>query len=139
MGQRAALPCPPGRPTGIHQEVFTMAIVAFALPILPGKSEKDRSYFQDIVEAHRSEYEASRKRAGITKEMTWLQHTPKGDLGIVYLEVENPRRMFQALATSQERFDVLFREYVMDVHGVDLTQQMPGPLSELTFANQLPS
>ncbi len=116
-----------------------MAIIAFAFPVLPGKSEKDRSYFQNMVEAHRSEYEASRKRAGITREMTWLQSTPQGDLGIVYLEVENPERMFQVLATSQEPFDVQFREYVMDVHGVDLTQPMPGPLSEMTFANQLPS
>jgi hypothetical protein len=116
-----------------------MAIVTFALPVLPGKSDKDRTYFQSMVEAHRSEYEASRKRAGITKEMTWLQSTPQGDLGIVYLEVEDPVRMFQVLATSQEPFDVLFREYVMDVHGVDLTQPMPGPLSEMTFANQLPS
>jgi hypothetical protein len=35
--------------------------------------------------------------------------------------------------------DVMFREYVMDVHGIDLTQPMPGPLSEMTFANQLSS
>jgi hypothetical protein len=67
------------------------------------------------------------------------QSTPKRDLGIVYLEVEDSERMFQVLATAQEPFDVLFRAYVMDVHGVDLTQPMPGPLSEMTFANQLPS
>jgi hypothetical protein len=50
-----------------------------------------------------------------------------------------PRLIWHGLRRTQEPFDVLFREYVMDVHGVDLAQPMPGPLSEMTFSNQLPS
>lgn len=37
------------------------------------------------------------------------------------------------VATSDHEDDVRFREFVKDVHGMDLTQPPPGPLPELVF------
>jgi hypothetical protein len=39
----------------------------------------------------------------------------------------------QGLATSQEPFDVWFRERVKDFTGLDLSQPLPGPISKLAF------
>jgi hypothetical protein len=110
-----------------------MAAIAFSAPILPGKSERYRKFAHE-VERRRSEYEASRKRLGITKEMAWIQATPQGDVAVVYFEAADPERAMQGLATSQDAFDVWFRAYTLDVHGLDLTQPPPGPYSELTHA-----
>jgi hypothetical protein len=110
-----------------------MAAVAFSAPILPGKSERYRNFAHE-VERRRSEYEASRRSLGITREMAWIQATPQGEVAIVYFEAEDPGRVMQGLATSQDAFDVWFRAYTLDVHGLDLTQPLPGPLSEPTHA-----
>ena len=35
------------------------------------------------------------------------------------------------LGSSQDEFDVMFREKVLEVHGLDVTQPPPGPMPEL--------
>ena len=52
---------------------------------------------------------------------------------ILYLEVGDPARAFQELATSQEPFDVWFRGFAREYYGLDLTQPLPGPLPELVL------
>lgn len=102
----------------------------------PGKTETFKRFREEVLGNRRSDYEASRRRLGMTKEAAWLQQTPQGDMAIVSFEAANPQQVFQGLATSQEPFDVWFRQYTMEVHGLDLTQPMPGPLPEQTFAWQ---
>ena len=41
----------------------------------------------------------------------YLQHTPQGDMVIVYLEGDDIVRSFQSFATSQDAFDVWFRQH----------------------------
>lgn len=110
-----------------------MATIAFAAPILPGKLEAWRRFNQETLGSRRSEYEASRRQFGITRESAWLQQTPQGHMAIVYLETTEPEQMFQAMATSADPFDVWFRQQVLDIHGLDLTQPPDGPLPELAF------
>ena len=80
---------------------------------------------------NRSEYEASNKRLGITRVVTSLQQTLQGDMAIVYLEAQDIPRVFEGYASSQEPFDVWFREQVKAIHGVDFSQPLPGPLPEV--------
>jgi len=107
-----------------------MASLASAFPILPGKEEQWQHFSQEMAGPRRSEYEASRKRLGITREVAYRQHTPQGDLSVVYFEAQSIPEVFGGFATSQEPFDVWFREQVLEIHGLDFTQPPAGPLPE---------
>jgi hypothetical protein len=72
-------------------------------------------------------YDASRQRLGITRESVWIQQTPGGDFGVVYLEADDLQAVFVGLATSQVPFDHWFREHTREIHGIDLEQGFPPP------------
>lgn len=107
-----------------------MASIAIALPILPGKTEQWKHYCQEMTGPRRSEYEASRKRAGITREAAFLQQTPQGDMVVVYIEAQDVQRAIVAPGMSQEPFDVWFLEQTKEIHGFDPSQPLPGALPE---------
>ena len=109
-----------------------MASLAAALPILPGQTEVVRRMSEEALGPRRSEYEESRRRLGITKEMAWIQHTPMGDMVIVYWEAENPQRILEQMARSHDQFDEWFRQFIQNAHGLDITQEQP-PANELVF------
>ena len=66
------------------------------------------------------------------------QQTPQDDFAVVYLEAADLGRMFQGMATSQDPYDVWFRQQMLDIHGWDVTRPLPGPLPELVFEWQEP-
>ena len=111
-----------------------MATLAFALPLTPGKTEAWLRWGDELLGERRAEYEASRRRLGVTVERCFLQHTPQGDLNVVVLEAEDLAVAFHRVATSQEPFDVWFSEKAKEYFsGLDLGQPLPGPLAELVF------
>jgi hypothetical protein len=57
--------------------------------------------------------------------LAWATHEP------VTYEAQDIPRVFASLASSQEPYDVWFREQVKDIHGVDFSQGLPGPLPEV--------
>lgn len=64
-----------------------MQTIAFAAPLLPGKTEADREALASCANGdRRAEDEASRRRAGITRESVWIQSTPGGDVAVVVLD-----------------------------------------------------
>ena len=109
-----------------------MASFAMALPILPGQAEGIRRMREEALGPRRSEYEESRGRMGVTKEKAWVQPMPMGEVVLVYWEVEDPQRALRQMAESQDQFDVWFRQFIQDVHGVDIAREQP-PSSELVF------
>jgi len=105
-----------------------MQCVAFAAPMLPGKTETDRAAMESCSNGERkAEFESSRQRHGITREAVWIQQTPGGDLAVVYLEADDLQAAFAGLGSSQEPFDQWFRDVVREVHGIDLAQGFPPP------------
>ena len=108
-----------------------MAAFAAIFPILPGQTEAYKQFGQEL--ARRSGYEDSRRRLGIHVERSFLQSTPQGDLSLITFEADDISRVFQGLATSQEPFDRWFRERVLEIHGVDVTQPPPGPAPQVIF------
>ena len=110
-----------------------MAALAMTLPLLPGKTESWKRWVQEMASTRLSEFQASRKRLGITREVSCLQQTPQGDMAILYIETEDIAHAFQGLATSQDPFDVLFRQRTQEFFGFDLTQPPLGPLPETVF------
>jgi hypothetical protein len=59
----------------------------------------------------------------------WVQQGPEGPREILVMEVEDPGRAFELMATSQEPFDVWLREVLLDTYKLDLSQPA-GPLPE---------
>lgn len=106
-----------------------MPSVAFAAPLLPGKTEKARDDIHSCApggDRHAAD-EASRARHGITREAVWIQPTPGGDLAVVYIQADDLQTAFAGLASSQVPFDVWFREQVRDVRGINLEDGFPPP------------
>jgi hypothetical protein len=104
-----------------------MPSIAFMVPIVPGKEDLDLSTMEEFAGSRKDEYEASRKRLGITRESVWHQETPVGKVAIVYIEADDVGGAMMGIATSQEEFDVWFRERMNEIHGVDLSEPAPPP------------
>jgi hypothetical protein len=107
-----------------------MASLAIAFPILPGKTEQWKHFNQEMAGPRRSEFAAYAKRVGMTRQASYLQHTPQGDMAVVYSEAQDVQRVFEGIGTSQEPFEVWIREQAKEIHGVDFSQPLPGPLAE---------
>jgi hypothetical protein len=105
-----------------------MQSVAFAVPILPGRTDDDREAMRSCVEGERrTAYEASRARHGIRREAVWLQPTPAGDVAVVYLEADDLPAAFAGLGSSEDEFDRWFRDMARAIHGINLEDGFPPP------------
>ncbi|HEX7950273.1 MAG TPA: hypothetical protein VF494_07975 [Candidatus Limnocylindrales bacterium] len=105
--------------------------ICFALPLLPGATDADRDEMVACWHGERAaEHRASRARHRITREATWIQPTPAGDLAIVLLESDDLAASLYGVATSDDPFDAWFRGHVQRVHGVDLAggMNLPEPI-----------
>jgi hypothetical protein len=57
----------------------------------------------------------------------FLQPTPNGDVGIVYLEGDGADTAFAAWGQSQHPFDVWFKQSIGATYGIDFSAPPPGP------------
>jgi hypothetical protein len=104
--------------------------IGFALPVMPGKSENARMFFQELESSRKQEYSDSERRLGVTKELWFLQQTPQGDLLVAYIESPDAAHALQRFSQSQDAFDQWFKRSLAAVTGVDLNNPPPWPLSE---------
>jgi len=109
--------------------------ICFALPLEPDATDTDRVEMLACWGGDRAtDHAASRTRHGITREATWIQSTPSGGLAIVLLESDDLAASLFGVATSEEAFDVWFRDHVRAVHGVDLAAGMNLPEQVLDYS-----
>ena len=114
-----------------------MQSLAFVAPMIPGKTDMDRAALQSCANGKRQPaHEASRKRAGISREAVWIQSTPGGDFAVVYLEADDLQVAFAALSASPDPFDSWFREHTLEAHGIDLANAFPPPEQALDFRRE---
>lgn len=105
-----------------------MAAVAMAMPVLPGMEQRWRDYVSQLESPEvRDEYKGSRRAVGMSRETVWSQRTPDGRLmAVVMMEADDLNAVFGNLATSEDPFTGRFREFLKDVHGVDIaTDELP--------------
>lgn len=104
-----------------------MATSVFVLPILPGKEEFDRESLQHMAAPgpEHDAYVAARRSAGITREAVWHQRTPMGTFAIVLMEGDDLNAAMGAMIAGQDPFNTQFRQFVKEVHGVDLAADAP--------------
>lgn len=92
---------------------------AFFVPLLPGKTETARAFAAELSGPRRAELDLA--QTTVTKESWFLQETPFGDFIIVYYHSPDPKKVHEALAASEEPFDVWFRAQILDITGVDIS------------------
>jgi hypothetical protein len=107
-----------------------MPTIAMALPIPLEKLDFWLTAMREIAGPRSKEFDASRRRAGVTSTKVWLQQGPGGAMELLVIEADDPARMFAEFGSSQDPFDVWFRAVIADVYGLDLTQPPPGPPPE---------
>ena len=107
-----------------------MAAYRYMLPLLPGQEAMDRRLLEEVQGRRRAEYEAAWRRLGVRAERVWHQATPQGTVAVVYLEADDLGQVFTGIATSDDPFIVWWRAQILAVHGVDLSQPLPGPPNE---------
>ena len=103
-----------------------MPVIAFAIPILPGKEALDRDTFADMEGARRDDYEAALRDAGVTRHTVWHQETPDGTVAIVYMESQDEGAI-ASFASSDAPLNRWFRDRMNEVHGLDISQAGPPP------------
>src|SRR6266851_6148263 len=90
----------------------SMRLVAYAFPVLPGKEGELRSFVREL-ESRSSEYDASRRQLGVTREAVFLQRTSQGSQVITYRELEGP-----AMAQpSSQGLEVWLKDRMSGLHG----------------------
>jgi hypothetical protein len=104
-----------------------VATFVFVLPILPGKEDVDREMLEQLNAPgpQHDAYVAARRGQGLTRETVWHQVTPGGTLAIIVLEGDDLQSALMTSSTSDDPFHRQFREFVKDVHGVDLANDPP--------------
>jgi hypothetical protein len=107
-----------------------MALFAIAVPILADKTAQFEAFIGALNGAKKADFAASRKRLGV-RERTFHQQTPMGDIVIVTLEGDDPAGAFKKFGQGDDAFTKWFVAQVKDVHGVDITAPLPGPMPTL--------
>jgi hypothetical protein len=111
-----------------------MQSLAFAIPLLPGRTAASVEMWGSCWTGARAEaYQDARRRAGITREVVWIQSTGAGDLAVVYLEADDLDTAFAVLGGSTQPFDRWFRERARHVHGTAWGERPTEPRLALDF------
>ena len=115
------------------------AVLTF--PVLPGKSEVDIRKIADRFKADPQAYRDSRRRAGVTLERAYWQHTPMGDFVVAYAESNKNTvaETLQAMAQGSTDLDRFFIEAVKEVHGIDITSRPLVPLRRRSASGSIPT
>ena len=109
-----------------------MAQYAFINPVIAGKMDVWKNYVTEMTGPRRQEYKESRKKAGLSVEKVWVQHTPMGDYAVVYWEAADIGKVFERFMQSEEPIDKWFRDKILvGVHGMDISN--PPPMNEIVL------
>jgi hypothetical protein len=96
-----------------------MALITYALPILPGQTSAAGAFGADLDAAgYRDRYEELNRSAGIVRHQEWIQSGPEGDLLIVVFETPTPERIARPF-DADDGYDRWWRERVQRIHGFD--------------------
>jgi hypothetical protein len=109
-----------------------MECITWFAPILPGKLDAWKMINEEIKGPRREEHDRSRKRIGMTREVASLMQTPQGDFVCLFHEAENLAKAFHTLATSDDPYDIWFRNRLMELHGLT-PEMMQAPLPAKVF------
>jgi hypothetical protein len=102
-----------------------MSSIGLVVPVPPGKEQADREWMSTLDGERREEYRSEWKKAGFRRHTVWQQETPNGTVDIAHLEADDIPAAMQSVTSADSPFHRWFRERVLEVHDLDLTQQAP--------------
>ena len=95
--------------------------VALVFPIVPGKTEADIRRIGERFDAEPEAYFESRRRAGVTLERAYWQHTSMGDFIVAYAESERSvPEVIGAYAQGATEIDRFFAATVREVPEIEV-------------------
>jgi hypothetical protein len=112
-----------------------MAMLALAVPILPGRTEQWRGWIEALRGPRYQEFVASRQRVGL-RERVFLQVTPQGEQAIIVWEGADLPEALQQLLSADDEFTRWGLQQGWDVHGLDPAQPRSVPWSKLVLDSQ---
>jgi hypothetical protein len=107
-----------------------MAQFATVFPVLPGKRDALKTLLTELAGPRYAEYDASSRRFGFAKDTQFVLTTPQGVLLIYYAEAPDIPKSFREWASSQDPFDLWFKQQMKDITGIDFNQPSDMPLPE---------
>jgi hypothetical protein len=110
-----------------------MECITWFAPILPGKLEDWKALDAEMTGPRREEHARSRKRMGVSREVASLMQTPQGDFVCLFHEADDLAKAFRTLATSEDPYDVWFREQLVALHGLTAEMLQGPPPATLHF------
>jgi hypothetical protein len=93
--------------------------VCLVIPVLAGNTAAACDHLRTVA-ARSVEYERSRRRAGITKEVWHLGRVDGRDVLVCYLEAEDAARAVGVFSRSRDDFDRWFTRGLAAAAGLDL-------------------
>lgn len=99
---------------------------AMAVPIKDGKVGDWEAWCADLSGPSKAQFEAMNERRGLTTHAAWHQPTPDGhDYAIVVFDGPGAEAFMGAIATSDDEFEVAFRNAIENVHPMDFSAPPP--------------
>ena len=99
-------------------------IFSGAFPVLPGKSDRVRNFEQEVA-PHREEWDRLSDEGTFRFYSITLQSGLDGDVAIYSMEIADPSKARGSFGDSPH--DKWWTDYMIDVHGIDLTQGGSAP------------
>ena len=100
-------------------------------PILDGKVDAWKQWIADLQGSRSNDLTDMNKRYGLTVHSAWLAQTPSGAVVVAIHEGPGSGEFMPKLAPSLNEFDIMFKQKLLEVHGMDVNQPPPGPMPEL--------
>jgi hypothetical protein len=107
--------------------------LAFAMPLLPGKAEALRTWAREAFDSRRQELTESRRALGQAREEVFLNSTQDGDVGVAYLEGEDPVEANRKFAASNTPYDRWFKDSLTELFPPFIDFDQPVPANETVW------
>ena len=95
-------------------------------PIAAGKLEKWQQWANELQNGKAKEFKEFNSRYGLTRHAAWLAETPTGSVVAALHEGPGADNFMSKLATSDNDFDVWFKQKLSELHNFDFSKPLPG-------------
>jgi hypothetical protein len=97
-------------------------------PVFKGKEQQWKNWSLKFKGEMKSEWDDFNKRHELTRHDIWAVETPNGLLAVVLHEGPGADTFMQNVAVSENSVDILFKNSVLEYHGMDISGPPPGPM-----------
>ena len=97
-----------------------MKPIAYAFPVLPGKTERTKQFMESLRTKRVKEFAAWERKTKTTKEAIFLFPSPQGDMLIDYFECTDPKKSMEAVAKAKDKFAIWIKGQFKDLTGLDM-------------------